>query len=105
MNFFGGRKLVFLRLVDLLDFHENWPECSSDISCGQALGRMTLTFSEMLGLHPMKLAVACKHSKPITWRVLASNYQTRPREPENYLRTISVCDNGIRCETLEMQRS
>ena len=52
MNFFGGRKLVFLRLVDLLDFHENWPECSSDISCGQALGRMTLTFSEMLWSGP-----------------------------------------------------
>ena len=26
------------------------------------------------------LTVACKHSKPITWRVLAPNYQTRPRE-------------------------
>ena len=27
-------------------------------------------------------AVACKHSKPITWRVLAPNYQTCPREPD-----------------------
>ena len=36
---------------------------------------MTLTFSEMLG-------EACKHSKPITWRVLAPNYQTCPREPD-----------------------
>ena len=27
-------------------------------------------------------AVVCKHSKPITWRVLAPNYQTWPREPD-----------------------
>ena len=72
--------------------------------CGQALGTTTLIFSEMLGLHPNARkclwsgpghddfdlfgnaritsdrseisAVACKHSKPITWRVLAPNYQT-----------------------------
>lgn len=42
MNFFGGQKLkvcfylrylYFNRLigyVDLLDFHQNWPECLSD---------------------------------------------------------------------------
>ena len=48
--------------------------------------------------------VACRHSKPITWRVLAPNVTSGTRS-KNHLRTISICDDGARCEMLEIQHS